>query len=150
MPKPTPHRLDRNIFEMNDKSTPLNGSPVKKFIPGVAWFFLVLILICLPGSKIPTVETWLNDIYFDKWVHAGLFGVLSFLFIYPVAKSSLADPVKKNTSIKIAIAAIIWGLTTEFIQKFFIPERSFDIADWAADSFGILSAYIFCYIKYLT
>jgi uncharacterized membrane protein (DUF106 family) len=135
---------------MNDKSTPLNGSPIKNFIPGIAWFFLVLIVICLPGSKIPTLETWLNDIYFDKWVHAGMFGMLTFLFIYPVTKLSLSDFIKKHTSLKIAIAAIIWGLTTEFIQKFFIPGRSFDIFDWAADSFGILSAYIFCYKKYLT
>ena len=135
---------------MNDKSTPLNGSPIKKFIPGIAWFFLVLILICVPGSKIPTVETWLNDIYFDKWIHAGMFAMLTFLFIYPVTKLSLPGQVKKNTSLKIAIAACIWGLTTEFIQKFFIPGRSFDIFDWAADSFGILSAYIFCYTKYLT
>ena len=135
---------------MNDKSTPLNSPPVKKFIPGIAWFFLVLIVICLPGSKIPTIDTWLNDIYFDKWVHAGMFGVLTFLFIYPVTKLSLSNLIKKNTSLKIAIAAIIWGLTTEFIQRFFIPGRSFDIFDWAADSFGILSAYIFCYKKYLT
>ena len=135
---------------MNDKSTPLNSAPVKKFIPGIAWFFLVLIVICLPGSEIPTIDTWLNDIYFDKWVHAGMFGVLTFLFIYPVTKLSLSNLIKKNTSLKIAIAAIIWGLTTEFIQRFFIPGRSFDIFDWAADSFGILSAYIFCYKKYLT
>ena len=135
---------------MNDKSTPLNSASVKKFIPGIAWFFLVLIVICLPGSEIPTIDTWLNDIYFDKWVHAGMFGVLTFLFIYPVTKLSLSNLIKKNTSLKIAIAAIIWGLTTEFIQRFFIPGRSFDIFDWAADSFGILSAYIFCYKKYLT
>ena len=135
---------------MNDKSTPLNSAPVKKFIPGIAWFFLVLIVICLPGSKIPTIDTWLNDIYFDKWVHTGMFGVLTFLFIYPVTKLSLSNLIKKNTSLKIAMAAIIWGLTTEFIQRFFIPGRSFDIFDWAADSFGILSAYIFCYKKYLT
>ncbi len=133
---------------MQNQQTSFNGLQVKKFIPGIAWFLIVLVLICLPGSDIPTVETWLNDIYFDKWVHAGLFAVLTLLFIYPVSKTSLPLPAKKNMAVKIAIAACIWALTTEFIQLFFIPDRSFDIFDWTADSFGILTAYIFCYKKY--
>lgn len=122
---------------------------VKKFIPGIAWFFLLLFLICLPGSAIPPVETWLDVIYFDKWVHAGLFAVLTFLFIYPVSRLHLSDAFKKNTAIRIALAAWIWGLTTEFIQRFFIPDRSFDMFDWAADSLGIITAFTWCWIKYL-
>ena len=80
---------------------------VKRFIPGIAWFFLVLFLICLPGSDIPPVENWLSYIYFDKWVHIGLFAVLTFLFIYPVSKLDIAASIKKNTAIKIALAAWI-------------------------------------------
>ena len=129
---------------------PSKRSPAIKFIPGIAWFFLILVLISLPGSNIPTVETWLNDIYFDKWVHAGLFGMLVFLFIYPIYKKMVLPlQVKRNWAIKIAIAAVIWGLTTEFIQKFFIPDRSFDIYDLAADTAGILVAYNWCRVKYL-
>lgn len=128
---------------------PASKSSVKSFIPGIAWFFLILVLICLPGSKIPSVETWLNDIYFDKWVHTGLFAGLTFLFIYPMSKLDLTASVKKNSAIKIAIAAWVWALTTEFIQKYFIPDRSFDIFDWAADSLGILIALGWCWQKYL-
>jgi VanZ family protein len=124
-------------------------SPVIRFIPGIAWFFLLLFLICLPGSDIPPVDNWLNYIYFDKLVHIGLFSVLTFLFIYPVSKMNLPLAVKKNTAIKIAISAWIWALTTEFIQKYFIPDRSFDMYDWAADTFGILLACTWCRIKYL-
>jgi VanZ family protein len=133
----------------NSMQNPSIGLAVKKFIPGIAWFFLVLVLICLPGSDLPTVDTWLNDIYFDKWIHTGLFAMLVFLFIYPVAKSALAIAVKKKLAIKIAIAACTWALTTEFIQKYFIPGRSFDMFDWAADSFGILIAFTWCWKKYL-
>ena len=128
---------------------PSKRSSLKRFIPGIAWFFLVLFLICLPGSDIPPVEDWLDAIYFDKWVHTGLFAGLTFLFIYPVSKLNLSNSFKKNSAIKIAIAACIWGLTTEFIQRFFIPSRSFDLFDWAADSFGILMAFTWCWKKYL-
>ena len=117
--------LDSNKASMQN---PSKRSSVKKFIPGIAWFFLILVLICLPGSNIPQVETWLNDIYFDKWVHAGLFGMLVFLFIYPIYKKMVLPlQVKRTWAIKIAIGAVVWGLTTEFIQKFFIPDRSFEI-----------------------
>lgn len=128
---------------------PSKRSSVKRFIPGIAWFFLVLFLICLPGSDIPTVENWLNYIYFDKLVHIGLFSVLTFLFIYPVTRLDLTNPVKKNTAIKIAIAAWVWALATEFIQKYFIPDRSFDMYDWAADSLGILIGFTWCWKKYV-
>lgn len=130
--------------------SPSEKPSVKRFIPGIAWFFLVLFLICLPGSDIPPVENWLSYIYFDKWVHVGLFSVLTFLFIYPLGKLDVTSALKKNIAIKIALAAWIWALTTEFIQRFFIPDRSFDIFDWAADSFGILIAFTWCRIKYLS
>ncbi|HUS02589.1 MAG TPA: VanZ family protein, partial [Chitinophagaceae bacterium] len=51
--------------------------------------------------------------------------------------------------IKIAIATCIWGLTTEVIQKFFVPGRSFDMFDWAADSLGALIAFWFCKKKFV-
>ncbi len=127
---------------------PEKRSSVKRFIPGIAWFFLVLFLICLPGTDMPKVASWLNGIYFDKWVHIGLFSFLTFLFIYPVHRLNLTLAVKKNTAIKIAIASCVWALSTEFIQKYFIPDRSFDLFDWAADSFGIIIAFTWSWKKY--
>lgn len=120
-----------------------NGLGSKKFIPGVAWFFLVLVLLCLPGSDLPKVEDWFNKIYFDKWVHVGLFTILAFLFMYPFIRSSLTIEEKWHYMIRIAIATSLWGLTTEFIQKYFIPGRSFDLFDWSADSLGALIALLF-------
>ena len=122
---------------------------VKKFIPGIAWFFLVLILICLPGDDLPKTDDWMSAIYFDKWVHAGLFAVLTFLFMMPVCKSNLSKNDRWSFVIKIALAACVWGITTEFIQKFFIVGRAFDILDWVADSAGILIALIVCRRLYL-
>ena len=121
----------------------------KKFIPGIAWFFLVLILICLPGDDLPKADDWMSAIFFDKWVHAGLFCVLAFLFMLPFCKSDRNIKIKWVSVIKIALAVSIWGLTTEFIQKFFIPGRSFDLLDWAADTAGVLLAILGCKFFYL-
>ena len=122
---------------------------VKKFIPGIAWFFLVLILICLPGDDLPKADDWMSAIFFDKWVHIGLFSILAFLFMLPICKSNLSLPNKRTTIIKIALAVCVWGITTEFIQKFFVAGRTFDILDWAADSVGCLIALLFSRIVYL-
>lgn len=112
-------------------------------MPGIAWFFLVLILICLPGNQFPKTS-WLDSIFFDKWVHAGLFGILAFLFMQPYVHSSLVNKEKLQIIIKTALAVSVWGLATECIQKFFIPFRAFDLWDWAADSAGAMLAYIVC------
>ncbi len=121
---------------------------LKKFIPGIAWFFIVLYIMCLPGSDIPSAN-WLSYIYFDKWVHVGLFALLVVLLCRPFYKSSINKRERLQYFIKIAIAASIWGLTIEFIQKYFVPGRSFDMLDWAADSFGALIAFFICRKFYL-
>ena len=121
----------------------------KKFLPGIAWFFLVTALLCLPGSDIPTPENWMNKIYIDKWVHVGLFAVLAFLFMRPVIQSSWELKEKWRYCIKIAIAASLWGLTSEVIQKFYIAGRSFDLFDWSSDTLGALIALIYCKKRFL-
>lgn len=119
----------------------------KKFIPGIAWFFVVLVLICLPGKEIPKVG-WLININFDKAVHVGVFGLLTVLFCWPLHKSFFNKKERLQYFIKIAIATSIWGLATEFIQRYWIPGRSFDLFDWAADSLGALIAFWFCRKKF--
>ncbi len=120
-----------------------------KFLPGIIWFVFVLILICIPGQEFPTVDTWFDLLFIDKWIHAFLFGMLAFLFMMPFLGADITINSKKHYLFRIALGASIWGLTTEFIQRFYIPHRSFDLLDWAADSLGILIAYIFSRKKIL-
>lgn len=128
---------------MQNKQEQNNALNIKKFIPGIAWFFLVLILICIPGYDLPKVDNWLIEINYDKLIHTGLFAILAYLFMLPVIKSQLTIKQKNNWLIKITLASIVWGITTEFIQKFFIPGRSFDLSDWAADGLGGVAAFLY-------
>jgi VanZ family protein len=125
--------------------------PIKKFLPGIAWFFIVAILTLMPGKDVPEVG-WMDNIpNFDKFVHACLFGALTFLFCLPYFKSSFSKKQKINHFIRIALATSIWGITVEFLQKYFIPGRDFELLDWAADSVGALIALwlSFRILKYL-
>jgi VanZ family protein len=116
--------------------------PFKKFIPGIAWFFLVLVLLCLPGEDLPKTADWMNLVMFDKWVHVGLFSVLGFLFMLPFARTAVPRKKKLILFARIAVSVSIWGITTEFIQKFYIPGRTFDLWDWAADSLGAVFSFL--------
>lgn len=125
--------------------------PFIYFLPGIAWFFVVDILTLMPASDVPQVS-WMDNIpNFDKLVHAGLFGGLAFLFALPFMKSHFSKQQKLNYSIKISLAAIVWGITIEFLQKFYVPSRDFDLLDWAADSVGVIIAFwiIIRILKYL-
>lgn len=131
---------------MNNQ-TPDKELQLKKFIPGIAWFFLILIAICIPGYDLPEVDKWLIEINFDKLIHIGLFAVLAYLFMLPVVRSGLPVKEKWQWLIKITIAAVIWGITTELIQKFFIPGRSFNLSDWAADGLGGICSLIYFKVR---
>ncbi len=114
--------------------------PFKYFLPGIAWFFVVGILTLMPAKDVPQVG-WMDNIpNFDKLVHAGLFGGLAFLFAVPILKSHFSQRQKLNYSIRISLAAIVWGITIEFLQKFYVPSRDFDLLDWAADIVGVIIA----------
>ena len=93
-------------------------------------------------ADIPEVDDWFHRIYFDKWVHAGMFGILAFLFMWPFQKSDLPNFRKKQLYLVIAILTSCWGFATECIQRY-VPGRSYDLLDWVADSFGVIIVLIF-------
>jgi hypothetical protein len=118
--------------------------PLKKFWPGIAWFFIVASLTLMPGSDLPKIG-WMSNIKnFDKLVHAGLFGGLTLSFCLPYFKSHFSYQQKINVFIRIALASSVWGITVEFLQKYYIPGRDFELLDWAADSVGALIAFLIC------
>jgi len=117
-------------------------------LPGIAWFFIVLVLICMPGKDLPG-NSFLEMINFDKMVHAGIFGLMVILFVRPIAMSNISATEKRKYYIQITIFTILWGLATEFIQKYLVTGRDFDLWDFVADAVGCSIACWFSII-YLT
>lgn len=107
------------------------------FIPAIIWVIITTVLLVLPGPDIPSVS-FLDKIYFDKWVHAGLFGGMTFLFGYPFIKNSTAT---KKLLIYIAIVCALYGVAMEYVQKYFAFERDFDYYDMVADGVGCIIGY---------
>jgi VanZ family protein len=86
----------------------------------------------LPGSAFPEKD-WFDKIWLDKWIHIGLFSILVFLWcrIY-----SMKQGKKLRFFLYISLTCFLYGIAMEFVQKYLIPNRSFDPGDIVADGIG--------------
>ena len=101
------------------------------FILAFGWLVFVSILFFLPGSAFPK-EDWFSKIYFDKWVHIGIFTVLVSLW-------SWVFELRYNKYVIVLFAAaVLYGYLVEVIQDQYISNRSFDWGDLLADSAGTI------------
>ena len=113
---------------------------VKHFVPALLWFLASVVLLCLPGSALPQ-NSWFTVIHADKWVHIGLFSGLVYLFARPLRESGFGAGKRRDYFFLILVGGIGYGTLMEFVQLYWIPNRSFELADIAADSTGCLLAY---------
>jgi VanZ family protein len=100
----------------------------------VFWLFIISFLFFLPGSALPK-ENCLDQVYFDKWVHFGFFALLLFLWRFYL-------PISKRYHVLILVAALAYGTGVEYIQHYFIANRSFDLGDVIADMAGALAGVV--------
>lgn len=121
---------------------------MKSFIPAICWVILSTILFTLPGTSLPT-EDWLSKIWVDKWVHIGLFAIMAFLLCRGIYKRKITSG-KYRYFIMCGILCLCYGIIIEFVQKYFIPFRSFEIVDILMDGVGSFLGVFYCtrvYIK---
>ncbi len=101
------------------------------------WVFFIAVLTLLPGSVIPNIS-W-DFISIDKTVHIILFSVLVFLGLVGAKYGKLKIFGRWPVIISIT-SAIVYGYIIELIQSY-VPQRSYDFADLAADSVGTIVGY---------
>jgi len=122
----------------------------KKILPAFIWFLLTVVLLSLPASSLPS-RIWMSKIQLDKWIHTFIFFVLTILLCLPLwyKTKSTAKPVCFNQyTIFATLLSIIVGVIMEYIQKYCIPNRSFEILDIVADSAGSILGFLFCFWQY--
>jgi VanZ family protein len=106
-----------------------------------AWTILIFILMAIPGKMLPSEgTTYIPNL--DKLVHVTLFGGFVYLWCsYYAAKKDKKNNLNKRF-IAFLILACLYGIATELMQKYFIPNRDYDIYDIAADATGAVIGYI--------
>lgn len=112
------------------------------FTLAIIWFIISTILLTLPGSDIPKAG-WLDKIHFDKIVHIGMFALLSLLWCFALLKKTSDKKKLRQWFLSVTVIWIVYGIAMEFVQRYFIPGRSFDINDMIADAAGAIAGLIF-------
>ncbi len=108
--------------------------------PALAWTLFIFILLSLPGKMLPN-ESQFRIPQMDKLIHIVLFG--SFVFLWSFYFSTREGNINLNRKyLRITIIACLYGYAMELIQKYFIPNRDYDIQDIAADVIGAVLGYI--------
>jgi len=118
------------------------------YIP-VIWTITIEALFCLPGSSFPS-----HGIFgipgFDKLVHIVFFGVFVGAWCNYLHSLSYNVEKLKRLFFLVFIIAAFNGIIIEYIQFYFIPNRSFDQGDIIADLMASSIAYGICNVKLLT
>jgi hypothetical protein len=109
------------------------------YVP-LLWTCLVGIGVFLPGSMIPS-EAHFAIPQFDKFVHITLFG--GFVFLWNLYESGRTRQQAKLLKLFFLwyVLGNIYGIGSEYIQKYWIPGRDYDQADIIADMIGAGLAY---------
>ena len=112
---------------------------VKQFAPAIVWFLFTSVLLFTPGKVLHEPGDWFGKINADKLIHVGIFALLSFLIMYGFKK--YMDPKKWPGSVywKTVLGVAVWGVASELIQGFAIPNRSMSVVDALADVLGAFS-----------
>src|SRR5258708_874383 len=109
----------------------------------IAWTLLTIVLLCLPGSSLEAGEALFTIPYFDKYVHVGLFGGITLFWGGYYAFRLQGMPNWRKVVTGMAILGTVLGTVLEFVQLYWIPDRSFDVTDIVADMIGSLLAALF-------
>ena len=116
------------------------------YLPSI-FCVITFVLLVLPGHEFPKSKFF--DIKgLDKIVHTLMFFTLTWLFCRPFKAAELPLAEKRKWFLSVAVLAVAYGVIMEFVQLYFVPFRSFELADILVDTLGSLSAYIYCRYKF--
>jgi VanZ family protein len=115
----------------------------KSFIPACLYFIITVVLLTLPGNELPKSNLF-NIPHFDKAVHTGMFALLVVLFYLPFNRRVLSYRGKTGWMIRLGLWALAYGIVMEFVQKYLVAFRSFDLVDIVFDLVGCLIGMLFC------
>jgi VanZ family protein len=101
----------------------------------ILWTLYLLILLCLPGKMLPDEQNFKIP-QMDKYVHIILFGCFVFFWSFYYGALNPEDRKLNSKFLLIFFIGCALGIALEFVQKYFIPNRDFDIYDIAADIVG--------------
>jgi len=106
------------------------------------WALFILVLCGIPGRSIPH-SSFLELLNFDKFVHASLFFVLITLTVRGFLLQLTYPLLQKYAKVIGGVVCIIYGGALEIMQGAVFEQRSADLLDFIANSFGVCMGILF-------
>ena len=106
------------------------------------WALVILILCGMPGKDIPHIS-FLELLSFDKFVHAGIFFVLILLTVRGFLLQTRSFKLQRSAKTIAFILCVIYGGSLEIMQGTICIDRTADIYDFIANSFGCIMGLVF-------
>ncbi len=100
-------------------------------ICAICWTAFIVIGLTIPGKSYP--DSSLLD--FDKAIHAGLFFILSLLWLFALAHDRL------TRALTITAIVVVFSFATEWYQEMLPFGRTGDVLDAVADTAGALAGF---------
>lgn len=122
----------------------MNKKSLAALWQALLWSIVIFILLIIPGQNIPTGPKLPS---LDKVVHVILFGIQVLLwcrFIEYTRTSYI--PLK---FLLVFLLSGIFGIAMEFVQKYWVTNRSFETEDILADIFGSAMGWLIYYYFYI-
>ena len=98
------------------------------WFPAIAWMIVLFVLSA--QSSLPSVASTVSD----KVEHGGAYAVLGVLMLRALASGTWRGVTLKGVALAVLLATA-YGITDE-LHQLFVPDRSFDLLDMAADAAG--------------
>lgn len=112
---------------------------LKRWIPFILWLLLVAgVTLSVDGGKLKGFTDWVNSLPLgDKVCHFFMIGMLALLFNYALAGRMVTLGCRQLLVGGLIVAVAV---TIEEFSQIWIPRRTFDLVDLAANYGGILCA----------
>ncbi len=104
----------------------------------ILWALIIFGLCATPGQYIPSAD-WLELLSFDKFVHGGMFFILTTLLLLVAFQYKQT----KTALFIYFISAVSYGALLELMQATCFSNRSADWKDIVANTFGCVIAFVF-------
>ncbi|MCC6287070.1 MAG: VanZ family protein [Chitinophagaceae bacterium] len=103
-----------------------------KIWPALLWSILIFILLIIPGKEMPAGPEIPS---FDKIIHMFLFGIQVWLWcIYFKHGEKFSN--RLGIFFLIFLLSCLYGIGMEYVQKYFVANRAFELGDIMADIAG--------------
>ena len=103
----------------------------------ILWALIILILCGIPGRDIPHIS-FLELLSFDKFIHASVFFILILLTIRGFLVQNRFVNLKLSARPAAFTISVLYGGLLEIMQGTIFIDRTADIFDFIANSFGCL------------